>query len=112
MTRPAPPSRRVRGGIASGAPLDSERRAGGAESAQDGEAADAGGLREVSQAGAFGCMLGEELGGGGDDSCLRVGPRDGAIGLASLARAIACLLGRDGAGKEADVLLRRTAAGA
>ena len=60
-----------------------------AESAQEGEAADAGGLGEVGEAGAFGGVLGEVVGGGGDDGGLRVGARDGEVGLAALAGAVA-----------------------
>ncbi len=83
-----------------------------AESAEDGEATYAGGSGEVSEASAFGGVLGEVFCGGGNDGGLRVGTRSGEVGLAALAGAKASLLGCGGTGEESDVLARGPTAGA
>ena len=83
-----------------------------AESTQEGETADAGGLGQVGEARAFGGMLGEVLSGGGDGGGLGVGARGGEVRLAALAGAKASLLGCGGGGEEGDVLPRGAAAGA
>ncbi len=83
-----------------------------AKAAEQGEATHSGGFGNVCEAGAFGRVLGEVLGGGGDSGGLGIGAWSGKAGLAALAGAVAGLLCRGRGGEEGDVLPGGAAAGA
>jgi hypothetical protein len=83
-----------------------------AETAEEGEATYSGGLGYVGEARAFGCVLGEVLGRGGDCGGLGIGARGCEVRFAALAGTVACLLCEGCGGEEGDVLPGRAAAGA
>jgi len=82
-----------------------------AESAQEGEAANAESACEVGEAGALSGVGGEVVRGTGDEGGLGVGARGGEAGLATLAGAEAGKFGCGGGGEEADIVARGAAAG-
>ena len=83
-----------------------------AETAQKGEAADAGGPGQVGEASAFGGVLCEVLAGGGDDVGLWIGAGGCMVRPASFAGAKPGLLRGGSSGEEPDIFASGTAAGA